>query len=46
MPRQISIITKRDLKILKLGKQVLKIVKTKKEWKVFKRYMKVYFESL
>ncbi len=45
MPREISTINKRDLKILKLGKQVLKIVKNKKEWNQFKRYMKVYFEK-
>lgn len=37
--------TKRDLQILKLGKQVLKVVKTKKEWTAFKRYMKVYYEK-
>lgn len=44
MSRELSSITKRDLKILKLGKQVLKIVKNKKEWGDFKRYMKVYFK--
>lgn len=37
--------TKRDLRILKLGKQVLKIVKTKKDWNEFKRYMKVYYQK-
>lgn len=43
MPREISNITKRDMQIYKLGKQVLKVVKTKKEWSEFNRYMKVYY---
>lgn len=37
--------TQRDLEIMELGKEVLKKIKTKKEWKEFVRYMQVYFEE-
>jgi len=45
MPRELSEITKRDLEILKLGKQVLKVVKNRREWRLFIKYMEVYFEE-
>lgn len=43
MPRSISEITPRDLQILKLGKEVQKVIKNRKEWLAFIRYCEVYF---
>lgn len=44
MPRELSMVTKRDMELLALNKEVRKIIKTKKEWLAFVRYMKVYYK--
>jgi hypothetical protein len=45
MPRELDQITKKDLEWLALGKKVLKVIKSKKDWGRFKKYMKVYYEK-
>lgn len=37
-------ITQKDKEILQLGKEVLKVVTTKKDWGNFKRYMQAYYQ--
>lgn len=44
-PREISTITKRDVELMKLRDEVRKIIKTKRDWKRFVDYSKVYYED-
>ncbi len=44
MPREISLITKRDIAFMKLEKSIRKVVKTKVDWNRFKKYMDEYYK--
>lgn len=46
MSRNISEATKKDLDFMKLGKQVQKVIKNKKDWVAFKSYADFYFKKL
>ena len=45
MTRDISSATKQDFEFLELKDKVREVIKTRKEWLEFIKYMKVYFEK-
>lgn len=46
MPRETNEITKYDEQLYKLGKQILKVVKTRKDWIRFRDYMAFNYKKL